>query len=92
MTKRIGIIGSGAVGQTLANGFIKHGYEVMIGTNSPGKRDELRAKTHGKAKIGSFEETARFGEIVVTNRGGLIRTFTEEVAALEWLLGKARGS
>lgn len=34
----------------------------------------------------------RFGEIVVTNRGGLIRTFTEEVAALEWLLGKARGS
>jgi hypothetical protein len=34
----------------------------------------------------------RFGEIVVTNRGGLIRTFTEEPSALEWLLGKARGS
>jgi len=33
----------------------------------------------------------RFGEVVVTNRGGLIRTFTEEVAALEWLLVKARG-
>jgi hypothetical protein len=34
MSKHIGIIGSGVVGQTLANGFIKHGYEVMIGTNS----------------------------------------------------------
>ena len=34
----------------------------------------------------------RFGEIVVTNRGGTIRTFTEEAAALEWLLGNAPGA
>jgi predicted dinucleotide-binding enzyme len=63
--KRIGILGSGIVGQTLANGFIKHGYEAMIGTNTTSKREELKSKTGGRAKIGSFEETAKFGEIVV---------------------------
>jgi len=88
MTKRIGIIGSGAVGQTLANGFIKHGYEVMIGTNSPGKRDELRAKTHGKAKIGSFEETARFGEIVVIATKGSAADSALKSAGIPHLAGK----
>src|SRR5262245_56231977 len=28
VTRRIGVIGSGEVGETLANGFLKHGYEV----------------------------------------------------------------
>jgi 8-hydroxy-5-deazaflavin:NADPH oxidoreductase len=65
MSKRIGIIGSGAVGQTLAKGFAKHGYEVLIGTNTPAKQEELKAKTDGKAKVGSFEDAAKFGEIAV---------------------------
>jgi predicted dinucleotide-binding enzyme len=63
MAKQIGVIGSGIVGQTLANGFLKHGYAVMIGTNTAAKRDELGAKT--SAQIGSFDETAKFGDIVV---------------------------
>jgi 8-hydroxy-5-deazaflavin:NADPH oxidoreductase len=62
---KIGILGSGTVGQTLANGFIKHGYEVMISTNTPAKRDELKTKTGGKAQVGSFADAAKFGEIVV---------------------------
>src|SRR5258708_6046998 len=65
MATAIGIIGSGMVAQTLANGFIKHGYEVMIGTNTASKRETLRGKTKGLAKIGSFEEAARFGEALV---------------------------
>ena len=32
----------------------------------------------------------RFGEIVATNRGALTRVFTDERAALEWLLTPAR--
>ena len=63
MAKKIGVIGSGIVGQTLANGFLKHGYTVMIGTNTAAKRDELRAKT--SAQIGSFDDTAKFGDIIV---------------------------
>jgi len=65
MAKKVGIIGSGIVGQVLANGFVKHGYSVMIGTNNPAKHAELRQKTGGKAGIGTFEATARFGEILV---------------------------
>jgi predicted dinucleotide-binding enzyme len=62
---KIGIIGSGIVGQTLAKGFLFKGDDVMIGTNDASKREDLKAKTGGKAKIGSFEEVARFGEILV---------------------------
>ena len=32
---KIGIIGSGAVGQNLAKGFAEIGHEVMIGTRDP---------------------------------------------------------
>jgi predicted dinucleotide-binding enzyme len=65
MIKKIGIIGSGIVGQTLTNGFIKHQYEVMLGTNTQSKHEELKSKTNGKARIGSFAETAAFGDLLV---------------------------
>jgi predicted dinucleotide-binding enzyme len=61
---KIGIIGSGNVGQALAQGFLKHGYEVMIATQNKAKSGELQSLLP-KAKVGSFEEAARFGEIVV---------------------------
>jgi 8-hydroxy-5-deazaflavin:NADPH oxidoreductase len=64
MSGKIGIIGSGVVGQTLAKGFAKHGYAVMIGTGKKEKYEELKAKTNGQA-VGSFEEVAKFGEIIV---------------------------
>ncbi|MBX7043962.1 MAG: NAD(P)-binding domain-containing protein [Ignavibacteria bacterium] len=65
MSEKIGIIGSGVVGQALANGFIKYGYDVMIGTNSRDKAEALKEKTGGKAEVGNFEETAKFGDIIV---------------------------
>jgi predicted dinucleotide-binding enzyme len=63
MGTKVGIIGSGIVGQTLAHGFLKHGYDVTIGSNDQKKRDELKSKT--KVNVGSFEETATSGAIVV---------------------------
>jgi predicted dinucleotide-binding enzyme len=65
MATAAAVIGSGDVGKTLANGLIKNGYDVMIGTNNPSKHEELRAKTGGKAKVGTFAEAAKFGRIVV---------------------------
>jgi predicted dinucleotide-binding enzyme len=88
MKKKIGIIGSGIVGQTLANGFAKHGYEVMIGTNTPAKRDELKSKTGGRAAVGSFEETARFGEILVLATKGLAAESALKAAGIANLSGK----
>jgi predicted dinucleotide-binding enzyme len=37
MATKVGIIGSGVVGQTLAKGFLKHGYDVTIGSNDQKK-------------------------------------------------------
>jgi predicted dinucleotide-binding enzyme len=63
--KTIGILGSGVVGQVLASGFIKHGYEVMIGTRTPAKLDDWKSKQGQHGRVGSFEEAARFGNVVV---------------------------
>ncbi|XOV92339.1 MAG: NADPH-dependent F420 reductase [Bacteroidota bacterium] len=63
--KKIGILGSGTVGKTLASGFIKHGYEVKIGTSNPGKLNDWLASAGENGSIGSFQEAAEFGEILV---------------------------
>jgi len=88
MSRKIGIIGSGIVGQTLANGFIRHGYEVTLGTNTASKRDELKSKTNGKAKIGTFEETAKFGEILVLCTKGTAAEVALKSAGIANLKGK----
>jgi 8-hydroxy-5-deazaflavin:NADPH oxidoreductase len=88
MSKKIGIIGSGIVGQTLANGFVKHGYDVMIATNTPSKREELKAKTNGKAKIGAFDEAAQFGEILVLATKGTAAEAALKAAGIDNLKGK----
>lgn len=65
MMTKIGVLGSGVAGKALASGFAKHGYEVMIGTSDPGKLKEWKAGPGEKVSVGSFSETAAFGEIVV---------------------------
>jgi predicted dinucleotide-binding enzyme len=85
---KIGIIGSGVVGQTLANGFIEHGYQVTIGTNSANKRDELRTRTNGKAAVGSFEDAASFGELVVLATKGTAAEAALKAAGTAHLAGK----
>ncbi|MFN8280635.1 MAG: NAD(P)-binding domain-containing protein [Saprospiraceae bacterium] len=62
---KIGILGSGVVGVTLANGFIKKNYSVMIGTNSVEKIQDLRTKTGMNAAVGNFEETAAWADLIV---------------------------
>ena len=61
---KVGILGSGIVAQVLASGFIKHGHDVMMGTRSPGKLAEWRAK-NASGQIGSFSDAAAFGELLV---------------------------
>ncbi len=88
MSTKVGIVGSGIVGQTLANGFVKHGYDVMIGTNTASKREELKSKTNGKAKIGTFEDAAKFGEIVVLATKGTAAEAALKLAGIANLKGK----
>ena len=61
---KVGILGSGTVGQTLASGFLKHDYETMIGTSNPEKLAKWR-EDNAAGQFGSFSETAAFGDLVV---------------------------
>jgi predicted dinucleotide-binding enzyme len=61
---KVGIIGSGVVGQTLAAGFIKHGHEAALGTRDPAKLKNWSAKNPG-IKVTSSADAAAFGEVVV---------------------------
>lgn len=63
--KKIGVIGSGIVAKTLGNGFLKHGYEVMLSSRDEAKLDEWKEKGGKHAHVGSFEDAAKFGSIVV---------------------------
>jgi predicted dinucleotide-binding enzyme len=64
MAARVGVLGSGIVGQTLADGFLKHGYEVMRGSREPGKLADWKRQAGARASIGSFADAAGFGEVV----------------------------
>lgn len=63
--KKIGVIGSGIVGQILASGFIKHGYEVMIGTRDEVKLEDWKSKNGPGANTGSVEDAAKYGDLIV---------------------------
>ncbi len=63
--KKIGILGSGDVGKTLANGFLKYDYKVMIGTRDTTKLQDWNQQAGPNGSVGSFAETAVFGEIIV---------------------------
>lgn len=62
---KIGILGSGEVGKTLGSGFIKHGHQVKIGTSNPDKLKDWMQKQNANAFVGSFEEAAAFGDIII---------------------------
>ena len=64
---KIGVIGSGDVGQVLGAGFAAAGHQVMLGTRDPGQ-EKVRtwvAKTGANASASTFPETANFAELAV---------------------------
>ncbi len=86
---KIGVLGSGAVGQVLASGFLKHGHEAMLGTRDPKKKAvEDWARANAAARAGTFEETARFGELLVLAVAGHAVENTIELAGSANFAGK----
>ena len=69
--KKIGILGSGMVAQTLGSGFIKHGYQVMLGTRDTGKLAGWQQKEQ-TGNVGSFADAAAYGDIVVPAVSGKV--------------------
>jgi len=85
---KVGILGSGEVGKTLAAGFIRHGYEVMAGSREPGKLSGWKTELGNKLQTGTFAEASRFGEVVVLAVKGNIAKEALKLAGAENLAGK----
>lgn len=65
MSKKIGILGSGTVARALGTGFIRHGYEVKLGTRDASKLEGWKAEAGAKALVGTVAEAAAFGDALV---------------------------
>lgn len=85
--KKIGIIGSGIVGQTLAAGFTRHGYSVMIGTRNTAKLKDWQA-TNSQVQLGSFADAGAFGDMLVLCTKGAAASEALELAGKANLSGK----
>jgi len=86
---KVGVLGSGIVGQVLGAGFLKHGHSVMMGTRDP-KNAEVQkwvAQNPG-GTAGTFADATRFGDIVVLAVLGRIVDHVIALAGAENFAGK----
>jgi predicted dinucleotide-binding enzyme len=95
---RIGIVGSGVVGQTLGAKLVERGEDVVLGTRSPqalgdkrglgGSLAEWLEKTGGRARIATFPDAARHGEVVINATAGTASLEALKAAGEQHLEGK----
>src|SRR5918995_4555817 len=84
--RRFGVLGSREVGQVLAKGLAANGYEVRIGTRSPGKLAEFSRSTGIQEE--SFQEVAAWAEAVIFAVLGKAALEAAELAGRANLVGK----
>ena len=90
---KIGIIGSGAVAQTLGSKLIGLGHDLILGTRDPDKLDdkktsaatlrEWKSQNDGRAKIGTFKEAAAHGELLINATAGEVSLDALKLAAAD---------
>jgi 8-hydroxy-5-deazaflavin:NADPH oxidoreductase len=85
---KVGVIGSGDVAKVLGSGLLKHGHDVLMGTRESAKLSDW-AKQNPKAKVGSFVDAAKFGELVVLAVKGTAAAEALRAAGAANLAGKA---
>ena len=95
---KIGIIGSGVVGQTIGAKLVERGEDVVLGTRSPGSMDDKRGfgqslddwlKAAGsKARVGTFADAAAHGEVVINATSGTVSLEALRLAGEQNLRGK----
>jgi predicted dinucleotide-binding enzyme len=62
---KIGIIGTGRIGGTLASHWARAGHEVMLSSRHPEELKELADSLGRRARVGTPKEAAAFGEVVL---------------------------
>jgi predicted dinucleotide-binding enzyme len=87
---RIGVLGTGIVGRTLAQALLSNGHEVRLGSRTAGNEAAVAwaAEIGGPASEGTFADAAGFGELVVNATAGAAALDALRLAGAEQLAGK----
>jgi 8-hydroxy-5-deazaflavin:NADPH oxidoreductase len=85
---KVSVLGSGDVGEVLANGFLKHGHEVLRASRDPQKLAGWKAAAGSQARVGSLGEAGAWGEVIVLAVKGTAAEAVVESAGVENLAGK----
>jgi len=85
---KIGIIGSGQVGRALAKAFKSEDFDVMLGTRNTSNEHVGQFIDEAKIDVGTFDETAKFGDIIVLATKGTAAEEAVHLAGKENLDGK----
>ncbi len=86
---KVGILGSGIVGQVMAKAFLAEGCAVMLGTRDTTKVEVVKwNEENPAAEIGTFNEVANFGDIIVLATQGAVAEEALRMAGIENLAGK----
>lgn len=85
---KIGIIGSGVVGQVLAKAFKTEGHNVVLGTRHTSKEEVVKFNKESGIAIATFENTAKHGEIIVLATKGTAAEEAINLAGISNFTGK----
>jgi predicted dinucleotide-binding enzyme len=87
---KVGILGTGDVGRTLANAFVTLGHEVKMGGREPSnEKSAAWVKQAGaRASSGTFADAAAFGDMAVLATHGIANAAVLKAAGPERLEGK----
>ncbi|MGZ5281890.1 MAG: NADPH-dependent F420 reductase [Bacteroidia bacterium] len=87
---KIGVLGTGMVGNAIGSKLVQLGYEVKMGSRTANneKATEWAEKAGEKASHGTFEDAAKFGEIIFNCTNGMNSLNALEQAGKENLAGK----
>jgi predicted dinucleotide-binding enzyme len=87
---KVGVLGTGDVGRTLATALVTLGHEVTMGAREAGNEKAVAwaRTTGGKGKAGTFADAARFGELGVLATLGVANERAIRQAGPESFRGK----
>lgn len=88
--KKIGVLGTGMVGNTIGSKLVQLGYEVMMGSRTANnEKAQAWATANGeKASVGTFKDAAKFGEIIFNCTKGDVTLEVFKMAGTENFDGK----
>jgi predicted dinucleotide-binding enzyme len=85
---RYAVLGTGQVGQVLADGLLEHGHEVMRASRDLSKLEAWKAGAGPRGHVATLAESARWAEQVVLAVKGSGAEEALDLAGLENLAGK----